>query len=79
MSYKSFEELPSFLQTYIREIVDDQASAWVHQPVPALRGKSLLQFINDEGVRKAAQYLTNVGTKFGVPRAVAVPTDFRET
>jgi|GEM_PF-1235158 len=78
MTYHKFEELPLFLRAYIEEMVSKEAAEWVARPVPALEGKSFLEYINAVGVSKAAAYLSNVGTKYGLPHAVRIPPDFRE-
>ena len=76
MNYMQFEDLPDFLQDYIRDLVGDNAPDWVRQAIPALDGRSFLQLLNQEGIVPSAKYLTAVGTKFGLPHGVTIPNDF---
>ena len=75
--YLRFDDLPDFLKSYIRELVKWDAPDWVTRPIPALSGRCFLDILNEEGVVAAADFLTNVGTKFGLPHGVEVPKDFQ--
>ncbi len=75
-TYLSFEDLPDFLREYIKNLVGGDATHFVKRPTQALNGRTILELANAEGVKPVAEYLSNVGTKFGLSEGVKVPAKF---
>jgi len=81
MKYARFEDLPSFVQEYVKEIVpgDADRAEWVRRRVPALEGGTFLDLCNEKGIVAAAKYLTDVGTKYGIPHTLKIPANFKDS
>lgn len=62
----SFDTLPGWLQEPIKKMRPNDYATWIHQPVPALQGRSVAGvFQNGElGEQELRQYITNVIGKF---------------
>ncbi len=56
--------------------MDEEAETWISKPIPALHNRSVLNLINEEGVRKTAEFVLTVGSKLGVPYTLNVPLEF---
>ena len=60
-NYESFEDLPAGLQERVKAIASDDVESWLRNPIPALRGKSFLDQLNEEdGYANICEYLTKV-------------------
>ena len=73
MIYSTFLDLPEFLKKYIREFMDDKAEDWVLKPIPALKGRSVINLLNEEGLQSTVDFLLKVGSQFGVPYTLKLP------
>jgi hypothetical protein len=72
MKYKELNDLPPSVREYVRLIAKDHASLWIMEPVPALKGRSVLDLINEDGLPRAVAYLQAVGSKLGIPHRLEV-------
>jgi hypothetical protein len=64
--YLRFDDLPHWVQDFVRQICCGEEQTWVYEPVPALDGKSVMDLMNDgeEGERRVRAYVTAVIGKF---------------
>jgi uncharacterized protein (DUF2384 family) len=59
--YLEFKDLPAGIQKKIEFVIGKDVEDWVHKPIPALRGKSIMEMINSEnGEREIRLYLQRV-------------------
>lgn len=59
--YSEFADLPLAIQRRIESVINSNVENWVHQPIPALRGKSIIEMMNDpNGEREIRIYLQRV-------------------
>jgi len=60
-NYNCFDDLPHGLKERVRAIAEPDEQEWVNKSIPALKGKSFLETINDEdGYSKVCIYLSKV-------------------
>lgn len=75
MRYESFSDLPRTLQRYGVQFGWDKDSMdrWLHQPIPHLGGRSVLQALEEGDYQSVYQVFLRVGDAVGVE---GLPEDF---
>lgn len=64
--YESFRDFPETLQKRVSKVASPDEEDWVKQSIPALKGKSFLEQINEKGgYAKVCEYLTKIEGYFG--------------
>ena len=65
MVYKSFKDLPDWLKERIQQLAGSQAESWVHENVPALGNKTVINIMNlKDGEQRMRTYLRAVDGHF---------------
>ncbi|MEO0575473.1 MAG: hypothetical protein AAF004_08415 [Pseudomonadota bacterium] len=65
MVYKSLNDLPLWLRERIAKLAGDQAESWIHDEVPALGKKSVIEVMNlEDGEQRIRAYLQAVDGHF---------------
>jgi len=65
MLYKSLNDLPVWLRDRVSKLAGDQAESWVHDEVPALGKKSVIEIMNlEDGEQCIRAYLKAVDGHF---------------
>jgi ribosomal protein S18 acetylase RimI-like enzyme len=64
--YRTFDELPEWVQGAVKQIRGGDERTWVSQPVPALESQSIMSLMNqgEDGERRVQTYLSVVLGKF---------------
>ena len=62
----SFDSLPDWLRTPIKQMRPNDYSRWIHQPVAALQNRSVAEVfqLGEVGQQELREYITNVIGKF---------------
>lgn len=59
--YRSFNDLPVGIKKKIEQVVGGDVGRWVHQPIPALHNKSIIEVMNSsEGELEVRAYLQRI-------------------
>jgi cytochrome c2 len=75
MKYRSFSDLPRALQRYAAQFGwdSDEMERWLHQPIPRLAGRSVLQALEDGHYSSVYQVFLRVADAMGIK---GLPEDF---
>jgi hypothetical protein len=68
LEYKDFDSLPNGIKKRLIELHPNDHDEWVHEAIPALNGRSIIDTINSEnGMTELNQYLRKVESYLGKP------------
>lgn len=64
--YHTFDDLPEWVKKTVRRMRDGDEDGWIHQPVPALKDRSVMELMNqgEIGQQLVREYIATINGKF---------------